>query len=143
MYNELIFKTVESNSVCNYFALEMPSWTVLPNQDMQTHKIMDTDDGSPNSKFLKQKDVISTVVKGHTFTIHARYNLSKSKVLGAGAFGIVISAFDPTRQKEVAIKRIRPYADNASDAILTIREIRLMKHLGNHPNVNFDALKTL
>jgi len=87
-------------------------------------------------QFLKQKDVISTVVKGHTFTIHARYNLSKSKVLGAGAFGIVVTAFDSSRKKEVAVKRIRPYADVPSDAMLTLREIRLMKYLGAHPNVS-------
>ena len=85
--------------------------------------------------FIKQKDMISTVVKGHTFTIHARYNLSKGRVLGAGAFGIVVTAFDSTTQKEVAVKRLRPYADNSSDAILTLREIRLVKHLGAHPNV--------
>ena len=91
--------------------------------------------------FLKQKDMISTVVKGHTFTIHARYNLSKGRVLGAGAFGIVVTGFDSVTQKEVAIKRLRPYGDNGSEAILTLREIRLMKHLGAHPNVLINSLK--
>lgn len=87
------------------------------------------------NQFSKQRDFVSTVVKGHTFTISSKYNLSKSKVLGAGAFGIVITAFDPLRKKEVAVKRVRPYAEALSDAMLTLREIRLMKHLGSHPNV--------
>lgn len=78
---------------------------------------------------------IATVVQGHTFTIDSRYE--PSKVLGRGSFGVVCTAFDKVRNENIAIKRIRPYANDEWDARHTLREIRLMKLMGNHPNVIF------
>jgi serine/threonine protein kinase len=77
--------------------------------------------------------VVATVVQGHTFTINERYQ--PGKILGRGSFGVVCTAFDTTREETIAIKRIRPYANDEWEARHTLREVRLMRHLGCHPNV--------
>lgn len=74
-----------------------------------------------------------TVVQGHTFSISNRYQ--PKKILGKGSFGVVCSAFDSQRKADVAIKRIRPFANDEWDARHTLREVRLLKLLGPHPNV--------
>ena len=79
--------------------------------------------------------VTPTLVQGHTFTISSRYDLSGGKILGKGSFGIVSSANDSKQQTSVAVKRIRPFANDEWDARHTLREIRLMRLLENHPNI--------
>ena len=76
-----------------------------------------------------------TVVEGHTFSISNRYDFTNCRILGKGSYGVVAQATDTLKQQRVAIKRIRPYADDQFDARHTLREIRLMKLLKNHPNV--------
>lgn len=77
--------------------------------------------------------IVATVVQGHTFTIDERYQ--PGKILGRGSFGVVCTAFDTVREETIAIKRIRPYANDEWEARHTLREVRLMRHLGCHPNV--------
>lgn len=83
----------------------------------------------------KSEEPVSTVVNGHTFTIDSRYVLKDSRILGKGSFGVVCTAYDSVRKLDIAIKRIRPYANDEWDARHTLREIRLLKLLGPHPNV--------
>ena len=78
-----------------------------------------------------------TVVDGHTFSVSKRYDFSDCHILGIGSYGVVSQSNDTLTQQMVAIKRIRPYADDEWDARHTLREIRLMKLLNNHPNVCF------
>lgn len=78
---------------------------------------------------------VATVVSGHTFTVDSRYVLKDAKILGKGSFGVVTTAYDSVRKIDLAIKRIRPYANDEWDARHTLREIRLLKLLGNHPNI--------
>lgn len=78
---------------------------------------------------------VATVINGNTYTIDPRYDLTDSKILGKGSFGVVCSAFDTIRGITLAIKRIRPYANDEWDAKHTLREVRLMRLLGQHPNV--------
>jgi len=80
-------------------------------------------------------DPVATVVNGHTFTVDTRYVLAESRILGKGSFGVVCTAYDSVRRIDLAIKRIRPYANDEWDAKHTLREIRLLKLLGNHPNI--------
>lgn len=80
-------------------------------------------------------ETIATVVSGHTFTIDPRYILKDARILGKGSFGVVTTAFDSIRKMDIAIKRIRPYATDEWDARHTLREIRLLKLLKDHPNV--------
>ena len=79
---------------------------------------------------------VATVIAGNTFTIDSRYDLSNAKILGKGSFGVVTTAYDTIENRNLAIKRVRPYADNDWDGRHCLREIRLMKLLGVHPNVN-------
>ena len=78
----------------------------------------------------------ATVIMGHTFTIdHDRYDLENAKILGRGSYGVVTTATDKLQHGKIAIKRIRPFANDEWDARHTLREVRLMKVLGSHPNV--------
>lgn len=79
--------------------------------------------------------VLAQVVNGNTFTVPVRYDLREGRILGKGSFGIVTTAFDTERQEQIAIKRIRPFANDEWDARHTLREIRLMRLLAPHPNV--------
>ncbi|CAM9539031.1 unnamed protein product, partial [Phaeothamnion confervicola] len=57
------------------------------------------------------------------------------KAIGKGSYGMVVSAVDRRMGHSVAIKRICPFSAHASDAKHALREIRLMRHLGEHENV--------
>lgn len=84
----------------------------------------------------KGPKLIATVVSGHTFTVDTRYELKDSKILGRGSYGVVTTATDRLQHGKIAIKRIRPFANDEWDARHTLREIRLLKLLGPHPNVS-------
>ena len=86
-------------------------------------------------KSLMSTAPVATVVSGNTYTVDVRYDLSDSRILGKGSFGVVCTAYDTVRQMRLAIKRIRPYANDEWDAKHTLREVRLMRLLGLHPNV--------
>jgi serine/threonine protein kinase len=83
----------------------------------------------------KSSKLAATVVSGHTFTVDTRYDLKDSKILGRGSYGVVTTATDKLQHGKIAIKRIRPFANDEWDARHTLREIRLLKLLGPHPNV--------
>lgn len=79
--------------------------------------------------------VKQTVVSGHTFSISNRYDFTNCRILGRGSYGVVSQAIDTLTKQRLAIKRIRPYANDEWDGRHTLREIRLMKLLSNHPNI--------
>ena len=86
---------------------------------------------------VEESYVVSpTLVQGHTFTISSRYDLRNGKILGKGSFGIVTSGIDTKESNRiVAVKRIRPFANDEWDARHTLREIRLMRLMEPHPNI--------
>jgi serine/threonine protein kinase len=84
---------------------------------------------------MLKPDIKQTVVSGHTFSIDPKYDLTNSRILGRGSYGVVTTAIDTETNQKMAIKRIRPYANDEWDARHTLREIRLLKLLGPHPNV--------
>ena len=57
------------------------------------------------------------------------------KKIGAGSFGVVVSAEDASRGPKVAIKKITPMAKHTNDAKHVLREVRLMRYLSAHPNI--------
>jgi serine/threonine protein kinase len=91
----------------------------------------------------KGPKLIATVVSGHTFTVDTRYELKDSKILGRGSYGVVTTATDRLQHGKIAIKRIRPFANDEWDARHTLREIRLLKLLGPHPNVSWLGRKRI
>lgn len=74
-------------------------------------------------------------IGGVRFTIDTkRYKVVE--LLGCGSFGVVAAGLDRKTKKYVAIKRIHPIADKASDARHILREVAIMRLLRYHPNVS-------
>lgn len=68
----------------------------------------------------------------HTFTVDRRYSMVR--LVGSGAYGVVISASDTDGEKNVAIKMVpKAFADEI-DAKRILREIKLLKHF-RHENI--------
>ena len=54
-------------------------------------------------------------------------------------FFVYSAAKDTLTKTNVAIKKITPMAGDEWDAKHTLREIRLMRYFGEHPNVTCDG----
>eukprot|EP00936_MAST-01D_sp_MAST-1D-sp1_P002094 g2094.t1 len=72
-------------------------------------------------------------VFGSTFRLDRAYTLIGP--LGKGSYGVVCAARDKENGRKVAIKKVTPMATHITDARHTLREIRMMRYLGVHPNV--------
>lgn len=68
----------------------------------------------------------------HTFTIDTRYSMIR--VVGSGAYGVVISSNDSKTNKNVAIKMVPRAFNDEIDAKRILREIKLLKHF-RHENI--------
>lgn len=68
----------------------------------------------------------------HTFTIDTRYSMIR--VVGSGAYGVVISSSDSKTKKDVAIKMVPKAFNDEIDAKRILREIKLLKHM-KHENI--------
>jgi serine/threonine protein kinase len=84
---------------------------------------------------MLERSLVATVVKHHTFTIDGRFTFPENKILGVGSYGVVAAAYDSIRKVNIAIKRVRPYAEDELYAKLSLRELRCLKLLSSHPNV--------
>merc|ERR1712096_11643 len=68
------------------------------------------------------------------FEVWDRY--TKPKFIGQGAYGCVISALDSETNTQVAIKKIIDIQEMDNiDAMRTLREIKICRHLTGHENV--------
>jgi tRNA A-37 threonylcarbamoyl transferase component Bud32 len=68
----------------------------------------------------------------HTFTVDRNYSLIR--VIGSGAYGVVISASDAKTNSNVAIKMVPKAFSDEVDAKRILREIKLLKHF-RHENI--------
>lgn len=68
----------------------------------------------------------------NTFTIDTRYSMVR--VVGSGAYGVVISAKDTDLDRSVAIKMVPKAFNDEIDAKRILREIKLLKHF-KHENI--------
>jgi len=84
-------------------------------------------------KVRKSKKEMVFEAYGTTFNVDARYTFVKA--LGKGAYGVVCSAKDVKTGNKVALKKICPMAKSVYDAKHTLREIKLLRHCGQHANV--------
>ena len=66
------------------------------------------------------------------FEIDIKY--APIKPIGRGAYGIVCSSLNRDTNEKVAIKKIHNVFDNRIDALRTLRELMLLRHL-HHDNV--------
>ena len=90
----------------------------------------------PRSAKQNKKPVIledGFKVNGCKFHLDAKY--VPIGAIGQGSYGVVCSAKDSSTNQKVAIKKIKPMAEDEWDATHTLREIRLMRCLGAHENV--------
>uniref|UniRef100_A0A7S2RGM5 Mitogen-activated protein kinase n=1 Tax=Rhizochromulina marina TaxID=1034831 RepID=A0A7S2RGM5_9STRA len=71
-------------------------------------------------------------VNNQSFEIDKRYSVNRK--IGAGAYGMVVSAVDEKTGKRVAIKKVKGAFDDTTDAKRILREIRLMRVM-NHSNI--------
>lgn len=75
------------------------------------------------------------MVSGTLFTLDASYGYCDFKMVGKGSYGVVASATCGKLKKKVAIKKITPVAKHVYDAKHVLREIRLMRYMGQHVNI--------
>lgn len=68
----------------------------------------------------------------HTFTVDQRYSMIR--VVGSGAYGVVISSKDSKKANNVAIKMVPKAFNDEIDAKRILREIKLLKHF-EHENI--------
>lgn len=68
----------------------------------------------------------------HTFTVDTKYSFNR--VIGSGAYGVVISAQDTHSKTRVAIKMVPKAFQDEIDAKRILREIKLLKHF-KHENI--------
>jgi len=72
------------------------------------------------------------MLSGTRFQLDSKFE--PIKVIGTGAYGVVISAKDTKSNKNVAIKKITNLFEDLEDAKRILREIRLLQHL-KHSNI--------
>eukprot|EP01138_Halocafeteria_seosinensis_P007605 gb/GECG01007773.1/.p1 GENE.gb/GECG01007773.1/~~gb/GECG01007773.1/.p1 ORF type:complete len:383 (+),score=35.80 gb/GECG01007773.1/:1-1149(+) len=70
---------------------------------------------------------------GHVFEVRNRY--TDLEPFGRGAYGLVAKAQDLITGRNVAIKKIENIFRDNIDAKRTLREVKLLRHLGAHGNV--------
>lgn len=68
----------------------------------------------------------------HTFIVDSKYSFIR--VIGSGAYGVVVSAHDKSADRKVAIKMVPKAFHDEIDAKRILREIKLLKHF-KHENV--------
>ena len=81
---------------------------------------------------------MATVEKVHLigttkFTLSDQF--CELKAIGKGSYGVVVSAKDLNKGRRVAIKRISPMAKHTVDAKHILREVRIMRYMGQHENI--------
>ncbi|GBG25385.1 Mitogen-activated protein kinase 6 [Hondaea fermentalgiana] len=90
--------------------------------------------GAPSGATAPQPEgnTHSFVVTGTKFEVDRRYELIK--LIGHGAYGVVVSALDRTTGEKVAIKKVPRAFDDLIDAKRILREIKLLRHF-DHENI--------
>lgn len=71
-------------------------------------------------------------VRGETFELSLNYTVID--YLGAGAYGVVCSAYDEEKECMVAIKKCKNIFDSRTIAVRVLREMRILRNL-QHENI--------
>eukprot|EP00127_Corallochytrium_limacisporum_P003113 Clim_evm42s146 gene=Clim_evmTU42s146 len=74
----------------------------------------------------------SYIIGGTKFEVTAEYRLDK--VIGQGAYGVVVSATNLHKSSKVAMKKISKIFESPTDSKRTLREIKLLSHM-KHENI--------
>lgn len=111
-----------SNSEVNSIASEAGMEVVMSSNDCEMEVVSPVEEYKTHS-FPAGK---------HTFTVDKRYSMVR--VVGSGAYGVVISSKDSKSPKNVAIKMVPRAFNDEIDAKRILREIKLLKHF-QHENI--------
>lgn len=84
-----------------------------------------------------QHEVTRATVSGTEFVVSSRYKLGK--VIGTGAYGVVVAAEDTLTGTRVAIKKVPHWLNDLVDAKRVLREVKLLRALGEWPRRRHDA----
>lgn len=102
------------------------------NEDSGMEVVMSSTDSEMEDVSEEKYETHSFPAGKHTFTIDKRYSLKR--VVGSGAYGVVISSHDSKLNRDVAIKMVPRAFNDEIDAKRILREIKLMKHF-RHDNI--------
>lgn len=108
------------------------------NKNNSTNFIKDNIISKNNSNNLLNKDnstinnTYSFTVSGTTFIVDKRYEFIK--LLGVGAYGVVVSCLDKKLNLKVAIKKVQNAFEDLIDAKRILREIKLLNFF-DHENI--------
>ena len=82
-------------------------------------------------------------IRGTTFALDPEYELIKA--IGLGAYGLVCSTHDTKRNRYAAVKKIPKLFDDLVDGKRVLRELKIMRFLGRHPNIIelYDVLRPI
>lgn len=94
---------------------------------MQEANFSQSETGGPCSSNSRLEKVM-----GSNFSIDRRFEILD--IIGTGAYGVVVSAFDTRAQKRVAIKKIEKAFEHPVYAKRTLRELKIMR-LMRHENI--------
>ena len=97
-----------------------------------TEIIMSHSNGGRRLKSATPYSAHTFKVENHTFTVDSKYSFNR--IIGSGAYGVVISAHDTHLDTKVAIKMVPKAFQDEIDAKRILREIKLLKHL-KHENI--------
>ena len=76
-------------------------------------------------------------------SLEGRRRYTKVKLIGQGAYSVVVRAFDTVAQEDVAIKKISEVFYDAHEAKKVLREIRLLRDFCNPHIISLRALVPL
>jgi len=76
---------------------------------------------------------MTTTIHDQVFNIGTRY--TELQLIGKGAYGAVVSAYDTKFNQKVAIKKIPNVFNDVTKAKRILREIKLLRHLNGHENI--------
>lgn len=92
----------------------------------------DTDLSKRGERRMQPYSTHSFPAGKNTFTVDTRYSMTR--VVGSGAYGVVISSHDSKADMDVAIKMVPKAFNDEVDAKRILREIKLLKHF-KHDNI--------
>lgn len=87
----------------------------------------------PKEWYITNRKYHTESVGRTVYEIDVRY--TNLKPVGSGSYGIVCSANDTVTGQKVAIKKISNVFEDLIDAKRILREIKLLRHLGDHENI--------
>jgi len=85
------------------------------------------------SKLPQRREFHTFTISGTIFEVETRYQ--NLRAVGQGSYGLVCSADDVVSGNKVAIKKVTDAFQDLIDAKRILREIKLLRHLGDHENV--------